>query len=191
MKIGLYFGSFNPIHMGHLVIASHVANYADVQQVWFVVSPQNPLKSSTSLLNEHQRLFLVQKAIENDNRFKACDVEFKLPKPSYSIDTLTYLSEKHPEHEFLIIIGSDSLQNIKQWKNYKELLTNYKLIVYERPGFEVNQIIDEADLCILKNAPLLNISATLIRENIRTGKNINYLVLAIVKDEIEKGGYYK
>ncbi|MBS1591721.1 MAG: nicotinate-nucleotide adenylyltransferase [Bacteroidetes bacterium] len=190
MKIGLYFGSFNPIHIGHLVIASHVANYTNVQQVWFVLSPQNPLKSSTSLLNEHQRLFLVQKAIEKDNRFKTCDVEFKLPKPSYSIDTLTYLTEKYPEHEFLIIIGSDSFQNIKQWKNYKELLANYKLIVYERPGFAIDQSIN-ANLTLLKSAPLLNISATLIRENIRLGKNITYLVPDIVKEEIEKGGYYK
>ena len=190
MKIGLYFGSFNTIHIGHLVIASHVANYTNVQQVWFVLSPQNPLKSSTSLLNEHQRLFLVQKAIEKDNRFKTCDVEFKLPKPSYSIDTLTYLTEKYPEHEFLIIIGSDSFQNIKQWKNYKELLANYKLIVYERPGFAIDQSIN-ANLTLLKSAPLLNISATLIRENIRLGKNITYLVPDIVKEEIEKGGYYK
>ncbi|NJE06780.1 nicotinic acid mononucleotide adenylyltransferase, partial [Thermococcus sp. M36] len=98
MKIGLYFGSFNPIHIGHLIIASHIADFTSVKQVWFVVSPQNPLKSSASLLNEHQRLFLVNKAIENDYRFRACDVEFKMPKPSYTIDTLTYLHEQYPEH---------------------------------------------------------------------------------------------
>jgi len=189
MKIGLYFGSFNPIHIGHLIIASHIADFTAVKQVWFVVSPQNPLKSSASLLNEHQRLFLVQKAIEKDSRFKTCDIEFKMPKPSYTIDTLTYLSEKYPEHSFQIIIGSDSFQNIQQWKNYTELIKKYTFLVYERPGYAIQNHLNAA-VEVLK-APMLDISATQIRENIKNGKSIHYLVPDVVIEEIEKGKYYK
>jgi nicotinate-nucleotide adenylyltransferase len=122
MKIGLYFGSFNPIHIGHLIVGNHVANNTDLQQVWFVVSPQNPLKPSAALLNEYHRLHLVRLAVEEEPRLKASDVEFKLPKPSYTIDTLTYLQEKYPQHEFSIIIGSDSFQNLSKWKNFELLL---------------------------------------------------------------------
>jgi nicotinate-nucleotide adenylyltransferase len=189
MKIGLYFGSFNPIHIGHLIIASHIADFTDVKQVWFVVSPQNPLKTSSSLLNEHQRLFLVQTAIEKDNRFKTCDIEFKMPKPSYTIDTLTYLGEKYPEHSFQIIIGSDSFQNIQQWKNYAELLKKYTFLVYERPGYAISNHLNTS-IQVLK-APMLDISATQIRENIKKGKSIHYLVPDVVMEEIEKGKYYK
>ena len=135
MKVGLYFGSFNPIHTGHLIIASHVANYTDMDQVWFVVSPQNPLKPSSVLLNEYHRLFLVQLAVEEDPRLRATDVEFKLPRPSYTIDTLTYLQEKYPRHEFSLIMGSDSFQNLKRWKNYELLVKNYPFIIYRRPQF--------------------------------------------------------
>ena len=119
MKIGLYFGSFNPIHVGHLIIAAHVANNADVQQVWLVVSPQNPLKTSSVLLNEYHRLHLVRLATDGDQQVKVSDIEFKLPKPSYTIDTLVYLKEKYPQHEFSVIIGSDSFQNLPRWKNYE------------------------------------------------------------------------
>ena len=126
MKIGLYFGSFNPVHHGHLMIASHVVNRTDVQQVWFVVSPQNPFKQAGSLLNEYDRLHLVNLAIENDEtRLRASDVEFKLPRPSYTIDTLIYLEEKYPQHEFAIVMGSDGFINIKRWKNADILLKKY------------------------------------------------------------------
>ena len=136
MKIGLYFGSFNPIHIGHLIIADFVANNSDVQQVWLIVSPQNPLKPSNTLLNEYHRLHLVNLAIEGNVKLKASDVEFKLPKPSYTIDTLTYLKEKYPQNEFVVVMGSDSYQNLTQWKNYTTLISNYSFIVYQRPGFE-------------------------------------------------------
>jgi nicotinate-nucleotide adenylyltransferase len=137
VKIGLYFGSFNPIHIGHLIIASHVADHTEMQQVWFVVSPQNPLKPSSVLLNEYHRLHLVHLAIEDDLRLKASEVEFKLPRPSYTIDTLTYLQEKYPQHEFSVIMGSDSFQNLPRWKNFEQLVKNYAFIIYNRPGFEV------------------------------------------------------
>ena len=190
MKIGLYFGSFNPIHIGHLIIANHIANYTDVDQVWLVVSPQNPLKRSVVLLNEYSRLHLVKIAVENNPKIKASDVEFKLPKPSYTIDTLTYLEEKYPANTFSIIMGSDSFCNIEKWKNHEILLKKYPLIIYARPDFPVqNQKLSQT-IQIL-NAPLLNISATSIREAIKTNKSIRYLVSEKVYDEIEQAGYYK
>ena len=189
MNIGLYFGSFNPVHTGHLIIASHVVNYTDVQQVWLVVSPQNPFKQSASLLNEYDRLHLVNLAIDDETRIKASDVEFKLPRPSYTIDTLTYLKEKYPQHTFSIIMGSDGFQNLPKWKNAELLIKEYPIIVYRRPGFE---IIDHwnARLTVL-DAPMLDISATLIRNNIKEGKSIRYLFSEKVKEEIERNNYYK
>jgi len=188
MNIGLYFGSFNPIHTGHLIIASHVINSTDLDEVWFVVSPQNPFKKSQGLLNEHHRLHLVNTAIEGEHKLKASSVEFKLPKPSYTIDTLTYLSEKYPRHQFTIIMGSDGFQNIDKWKNAEALLKNYKILIYKRPGFEINNT-SGADVKTL-DAPLLEISSTHIRELIRKRKSIRYLVTDAVKKEIEKNNYY-
>lgn len=189
MKIGLYFGSFNPIHIGHLIVASHVADHTDIQQVWFVVSPQNPLKPSSILLNEYHRLHLVQLAIDDDNRLRASDAEFRLPKPSYTIDTLTYLSERYPQHQFTVIMGSDSFQNLPKWKNFELLVKNYRFIIYRRPGFEITDKFS-ADLTLL-DAPLLQISATAIRENLRNGKSIRYLVPDKAREEIERNNYYK
>ncbi len=189
MKIGLYFGSFNPIHIGHLIIASYVANNTDSQQVWFVVSPQNPLKSSAVLLNEYHRLHLVHLAVEDDLRLKASDVEFKLPRPSYTIDTLTYLQEKYPQHEFSVIMGSDSFQNLPRWKNFELLLKNYPIIVYKRKAFVVTDTFG-ANLIELE-APMLEISATEIRDIIKSGKTIRYLVPEKVREEIEQNRYYK
>jgi nicotinate-nucleotide adenylyltransferase len=190
MKIGLFFGSFNPIHHGHLIIANFLLQKTDLNQVWFVVSPQNPLKHSGTLLNEYQRLFLVQLAITGENSLKASDIEFRLPRPSYSIDTLTYVSEKYPEHNFSVIMGSDSYENLVRWKNYQMILKFYKLYVYLRPGHEIQTRYEGADVEILK-APLLEISATHLRETIRNGGSIRYLVPDSVKDEIERNGYYR
>ena len=159
MNIGLYFGSFNPIHIGHLIIANHAINENIVQKVWFVVSPQNPLKASGSLLNEYQRLFLVSLAIEDNVNFKSSDVEFRLPRPSYTIDTLTYLKEKYPEDCFSIIMGSDSFSNIPKWKNYEKIIGQNKILIYNRPGFVVEKP-ESQDMIILKDVPLLEISAT-------------------------------
>ncbi len=189
MKIGLYFGSYNPIHIGHLIIGSHVANHTDIQQVWMVVSPQNPLKPSSVLLNEYHRLHLVKLAVGEDPQLKASDVEFKLPRPSYTIDTLTYLNEKYSQHQFSIIMGSDSFQNIRRWKNYELLLKNYSFIIYKRPGFEITDSY-AAKIQIL-DAPLLEISATAIRKAIKEGKSVRYLLSDTVREEIEKTGYYK
>lgn len=190
MKVGLYFGSFNPVHNGHLIIANYVRQNTSLEQVWFVISPQNPLKKSSTLLNEYHRLFLVQTSIEDEPSLKASDIEFRLPKPSYTIDTLTYLAEKYPTHEFSIIMGSDSFQNLPQWKNYEQLLSNYSIYVYERPGFKADNRYEKSNVHFLK-APLLEISSTYIRKNIRDGNSIRYLVPEKVRIEIESNGYYK
>lgn len=190
MKIGLYFGSFNPIHTGHLIIANHIVQNTDLSQVWFVISPQNPFKKSANLLNEYHRLYLVQVSIEDEPALKASDIEFRLPKPSYTIDTLTYLQEKYPSHQFTVIMGSDSYQNLSAWKNSEQLIKNYPIIVYERPGFKTVKIYEDSKTLIL-DAPLLEISSTHIRKMIKEGKSIRYLVPDKVKTEIEQNGYYK
>ena len=189
MKIGLFFGSFNPIHHGHLMVASFIANHTDLQQVWLVVSPQNPHKTQSSLLNEYDRLHLAQLAIEDDAQIKVSDIEFKLPKPSYTIDTLTYLEEKYPQHNFFVIMGSDSFQNLPKWKNFEALVKNYKFIVYRRPGFDISEKYG-ADVTYLE-APMLELSATLIRNNCKDGITIRYLVPEDVRLEIERNNYFK
>ncbi|MFT3748883.1 MAG: nicotinate (nicotinamide) nucleotide adenylyltransferase [Agriterribacter sp.] len=188
MKIGLYFGSFNPVHHGHLIIASFVANNTNLDQVWFIVSPQNPFKISAALLNEYQRLHLVRLAIEGEDKLKASDIEFYLPKPSYTIDTLAYLEEKYARHEFSVIMGSDSYQNLPKWKNAEVIMQRYTIFVYNRPGFEIN--IQNEKVVVL-DAPLLQISATQLRQTIRNGKSIRYLVPDSVKEEIERNNYYR
>jgi nicotinate-nucleotide adenylyltransferase len=190
MKIGLYFGSFNPIHNGHLIIGNYIVQHTEVEQVWFVLSPQNPLKKSGTLLNEYHRLYLIQVAIEDEPTLKASDIEFRLPRPSYTIDTLAYLEEKFPAHSFSIIMGSDSFRNLPAWKNYQQILSNYPVIVYERPGFKNENNYEGSNIIFLK-APLLEISSTYIRKNIKDGKSIRYLVPDRVRLEIEQNGYYR
>lgn len=189
MKVGLYFGSFNPIHNGHLIIANHVLQNTGMDAVWFIVSPQNPFKQNHTLLNEYHRLHLVQTAIEGETRMRAVDIEFKLPRPSYTIDTLTYLEEKYPEYEFSIIMGSDSLENIEKWKSGEVILKRYTICVYERLNYPTRHI--EGAKIITIKAPLIEISASLIRSNIKSGKSIRYLVPDSVMNEIERSGYYK
>jgi nicotinate-nucleotide adenylyltransferase len=189
MKIGLFFGSFNPIHHGHLMVASYIANHTDLQQIWLVVSPLNPHKTQSSLLNEYDRLHLAQLAIENDDQIKVSDIEFKLPKPSYTIDTLTYLEEKYPQHQFYVIMGGDSFQNLPKWKNFETLVKNYQFIVYRRPGFDVTENYG-AKMQYLE-APMLELSATLIRNNCKEGITIRYLVPEDVRLEIERCNYFK
>ena len=188
MKIGLFFGSFNPIHMGHLIIANSMLEYTDIENVWFVVSPQNPFKNAESLLNNYDRLHLVSKATENDLRIKASDIEFHLPKPSYTVTTLAYLKEKYPEHKFVIIIGSDSFQNLSKWKNFEIIVNNYQIIIYKRPGFEIENNIGAKIL--IMNAPLLEISATYIRDLIKKNKSIKYLVPENIEEEIKTNRFY-
>lgn len=189
MKIGLYFGSFNPVHIGHLIIANHLLNYTDLKKIWFIVSPQNPFKESTTLLNEYDRLHLLRLATEDDTRIKILDIEFNLPKPSYTTITLAHLEEKHPGNEYCIIMGSDSFQNLHKWKNYEAIIKNYSIYIYPRSGFEIMNNI-KAKINII-DAPLLALSATKIRQMTREGKSIRYMVPDKVREEIEKGGYYR
>lgn len=174
MHIGLYFGSFNPIHNGHLIIANHVLGHTGVDKVWFVLSPHNPLKDSHSLLNEYDRLHLVELAISDNSKFRASNVEFSLPRPSYTIDTLTYLKEKFPFEEFSVIMGGDSFQNITRWKNYAQLIEQYRLIVYRRPGFGTPEL-EGAQVQFL-DAPMLDISASFIRGEIKAKRSVRYLL---------------
>jgi len=189
MNIGLYFGSFNPIHIGHLIIANHVLNETSINKIWFIVSPQNPFKESKTLLNEFDRLHLVRLATQEDNRIKCSDIEFNLPKPSYTSNTLTFLSEKYPEHQFSLIMGSDSYQNLDKWKNYETIINNYPVYVYKREGHEINKSFDKE--AVILNAPIIQISASQIREHIRSAKSIRYLVPEIVREEIESRKFYK
>lgn len=189
MHIGLYFGSFNPIHTGHLIIANHALENSDIDKVWFVLSPHNPLKESHNLLNEYDRLRLLQMAVEDNPKFRASNVEFSLPRPSFTIDTLTYLQEKFPLEQFSVILGSDSYGNLPRWKNWERLIEQAAFIVYERPGFPVPEY-KGAKLTILK-APLLEISASFIRRQRVEQKSIRYLVPDAVAAYIEENNYYR
>ena len=189
MNIGLYFGSFNPIHIGHLIIANHVLNETPINKIWFIISPQNPFKESKTLLNEFDRLHLVRLATQDDNRIKCSDIEFNLPKPSYTSNTLAFLSEKYPEHQFSIIMGSDSYQNLDKWKNYETIINNYPVYVYKREGYEIKKTFDKE--VVILSAPIIQISASQIREHIRSAKSIRYLVPEIVREEIESRKFYK
>ena len=189
MKIGLYFGSFNPIHNGHLIIANSILNEIDLQKIWFIISPQNPFKQNNSLLNEYDRLHLARLALQDDVRMKALDIEFSLPKPSYTANTLTYLKEKYPKNNFTVIVGSDSFQNINNWKNFETIIKNYPICVYKREGFEIKKK-HNASVTIL-DSPLIEISATQIRNHIKNKKSIRHMVPEIVREEIETRRFYK
>ena len=188
MHIGLYFGSFNPVHTGHLIVANHIVNHTDIDKIWFVVSPHNPLKDSHSLLNEYDRLHLVNLAIEGNNKFRGSNVEFQLPKPSYTIDTLTYLTEKFPLERFTIIMGADSFQNIHRWKNFEQLVARYSFVVYSRTGFTIEDT--HGAKIIIIETPLLQISATYIRQQIKEKKSIKYVVPEAVEQYILANRYY-
>lgn len=188
-KIGLFFGSFNPIHIGHLIIANSMLESGGLDKVWFVVTPHNPLKSSKSLLHDFDRLDLVQAAISDNYKFEVSDVEFHLPKPSYTAYTLTHLSDKNPEKEFILIIGEDNLKNLTKWKNYSQILENYQLYVYPRPQVTKSDLSRHHNVKMVE-APLLNISATFIRKLIRDNKSIRYLVPEPVEQMIKAKGFY-
>ena len=189
MKIGLFFGSFNPLHVGHLIIANYMATQTDLQQVWLVVSPQNPLKQKNSLARDRDRLNMVQLAVENNPLLRASDIEFKLPKPSFTIDTLTYMGEKHPQHEFTLIMGGDNIATLQKWKNYELLLRGYDIYVYKRPQYDLGELALQPRVKVFE-APVMEISATYIRNCILENKSIQYLVPDSVKQYIEESRLY-
>jgi len=189
MKIGLLFGSFNPIHVGHLIIANYMANYTALDKVWLVVSPQNPLKKYSDLANTYDRLEMAKLATDNSNNIQVSDVELKLPQPSYTIDTLAHLKEKYPQHEFALIMGSDNLVSLPKWKNYKLILRDYEIFVYPRPGYENTELATHPSVTITMT-PQMELSATFIRQSIKQKKNVQYFVPDVVLDFIESKNLY-
>lgn len=190
MKIGLFFGSFNPIHVGHLIIANTMAYSTDLEQVWFIVSPQNPFKKNKSLLHEFDRLKMVEMAIADNFKLQVSDVEFSLPKPSYTIDTLTVLAERFPMHEFKLIMGEDNLVQFENWKNYEKILEYYELYVYPRPNTPAHNFKEHPKVKFIE-APLLDISATYIRNALQNKRPIRYMVPDAIEEYIRWKGFYK
>lgn len=195
-KIGLYFGSFNPIHIGHLAIAGYLTEFTDLNQVWFVVSPHNPLKKKETLLPDHQRLHMTRLGLGDNDRIKASDIEFKLPIPSYTIDTLAYLQDKHPKNQFCLVMGEDNLYTLHKWKNVTELISNYAIYVYPRPGVvkpeskQLEKILAEADYQMV-DAPMMEISSTFIRDGIKAGKDMSYFVPPATYKYIKEMHFYE
>lgn len=189
LKIGLYFGSFNPVHIGHMAIANYLVEYAGIDQLWFVVSPHNPHKKKENLLNDYDRLEMMHLAVGNDPRFRVSDVEFRLPKPSYTIDTLTHLAEKYPDHHFSIIMGSDNLMNFHKWKNSEAIVQHYGILVYPRPGFDPDTL--PISNVTIVDAPLMEISSTTIRNAILEKRDMRHFLPPKVWDYIDKMGFYR
>lgn len=199
MRIGLFFGTFNPVHVGHLVIADYMAQYTDLDQVWLVVTPQNPLKQKSTLLPDFHRLMLVKEAIDDNSRLKASDVEFTLKKPNYTIHTLTHLIERYPQHEFALILGEDNLRTLHKWFNYEQILEKHKLYVYPRALTDAEReseskssnFLSHKKVIFCKDVPIMNISSTFIREAIKQGKDTSYLLTEPVKKYVEEMNFYK
>jgi len=190
MKIGLFFGSFNPIHNGHMAIANYMVEFTDMDQLWFVVSPQNPLKEKKTLLADYHRYELVLKAIGDEDRIRGTNIEFNMPKPSYTIDTLTWLTEKHPGNNFSLIMGSDQLSVFHKWKNYKEIIRNYHRYIYPRPGVD-NGSLPLMDNASLVHAPMIEISSSFIRQAIKDEKDIRHFMPNGVWEYIREMNFYR
>jgi len=191
LKIGLYFGSYNPVHIGHLAIANYLVEYTDIDQLWFVVSPQNPHKKKTNLLDDYQRSELVYRAVEGDDRLRVSNIEFNLPKPSYTVNTLAYLKDQHPDYHFQILMGSDNLENFHKWKNYETIIENYGVIVYPRPGFDKSNVRNHKNITIAEGAPLIEISSSFIRKAIHEGKDIRHFLPLKSFEYLEEMNFYK
>jgi len=189
-KTGLFFGSFNPIHTGHLCIANYFAEFTDLHEVWLILSPHNPLKKKQSLLADHHRLELVYLALNDYPKCKVSDIEFHLPKPSYTVNTLAYLEEKYPRNEFILILGSDNLESFSKWKNHQFIIDNYKLYVYPRMNPDKSKWYDHPNVMFV-DAPLMQISSTFIRNAIREKKEIPYFVPAKAYNYMREMHFYE
>ncbi|MEO6346808.1 MAG: nicotinate (nicotinamide) nucleotide adenylyltransferase [Aquaticitalea sp.] len=192
MNIGLYFGTFNPIHIGHLIIANHLAEYSDLDQVWFVVTPQSPFKVKSSMLADHQRLEMVYRATKDYPKLRPSDIEFKMPQPNYTINTLVYLQEKFPNNTFSLIMGEDNLKNFHKWKNYELILEQYDIYVYPRLSdgklqtqFHQHPKIHHVD------APIMELSSTFIRNSIKEGKIVRPMLPENVWEYLDEMNFYK
>jgi nicotinate-nucleotide adenylyltransferase len=202
MRIGLYFGTFNPIHVGHLIIANHMAQEQELDQIWLVVSPQNPLKAKNSLLKDYHRLNMVKLAIEDNLKLRASDIEFHLPIPSYTVNTLAHLKEKYPEHVFSLIMGEDNLRTFNKWYNYEYILENYKIFVFPRTitiqeiespqteNEETLKIKNHSNIHFCENTPILKISSSFIRNEIKSGRSVKYLCTESVYNYIDEMNFY-
>lgn len=204
MNIGLYFGTFNPIHVGHLVIANYMADFTDLDQVWLIVSPHNPLKEKSTLLTDLHRLALVKIAIDDNAKLRASDIEFSLPKPSYTATTLAYLKDNYPQHDFALIMGEDNLRTLHKWYNHDVILKNHKIYVYPRvltvqEEAEVtginshigNNFADNSNVVFCDDAPVMKVSASFVRNAIRDGKDVRYLLTEPVHKYIEEMNFYR
>lgn len=189
MHIGLFFGSFNPVHIGHMVLANYMQRYTDLQEVWLVVTPQNPLKTKSTLLDQHHRLFMVELAIDDAPGIRSSNIEFKLPQPSYTINTLVHLCEKFPEHRFSLIMGQDNLHGFTKWKNYEAILKSHHIYVYPRPN-ALGSEFDTHPHVHLTQAPLMEISSTFIRNAIKEKKDIRFFLPPKVWEQIDAMGFY-
>lgn len=190
-KTGLFFGSFNPIHNGHLILANYMCEFTDLDEVWFVVSPHNPLKEQKSLLADYHRLYLCRLAVENQTHIKVSDIEFKMPRPSFTIDTLTWLSEKYPDNKFVLISGTDIFKQFKKWKNYNEILNQYSIYVYPRPNSDMGDYKEHPSIVLQNGAPQMEISSSFIRKGIKKGKNMSYWMPKNVYDYILEMHFYE
>lgn len=189
-KIGLFFGSFNPVHCGHLMIANYIVEYSDLDALWFVVSPQNPHKDKKSLLDGYHRRDMLEMAVKNDSRFEVCDIEFYMPKPSYTIDTLARLSERYPNTDFYLICGMDNLASFKKWKNYQVILDNYHLMVYPRKNYDGGELVNHESVQIV-DAPEIEISSTFIRNAVAQNKDVRYFMPEISYKYMIDMNFYK
>ncbi len=189
MKTGLYFGSFNPVHIGHMAIANYMVEFTDLDQLWFLVSPQNPFKKRHTLLDDHHRLEMVRRAIEGDERFRESDIEFKMPRPSYTIDTLAYLSEKQASNEYVLIMGSDSLPGFLKWKNADQIVRNYPRYIYPRQDYPVD-VKEHRNIRIVE-APRIEISASMIRKGIQEGKDMRHFLPPGVWKYLDEMNFYR
>lgn len=174
-KVGIYSGSFNPIHHGHVMLANYLVEFSELDELWFVVTPQNPLKKKEDLLDDDERLKMVQLAVGDDPRFFVSDIEMHLPTPSYTINTLTALSELYPDCEFVFICGMDSLQNLKNWREYQRILDNYELLVFPREGYDGSELVNSPSVKILKT-PIVEVSSTFIRNCVREGRDVRHFM---------------
>ncbi len=189
-RTALFFGSFNPIHVGHLIIANTMVQHGEVDEVWLVVSPQNPLKERATLLADHHRLAMVRRAIDNNYRLKACDIEMHLPVPSYTVVTLAALQEKHPTHEFSLIMGSDNLESLHRWRNYEHILAHHRIFVYPRPGSEHCPLASHPSVTMV-DVPMMDISSTYIRRQIQAGRDVRYLLSEPVYQYLTEMHFYR
>lgn len=199
-KVGLFFGSFNPIHIGHLILGNYIADNTDLDEVWFVVSPHNPHKKKANLLEDHHRLAMVRIAVEDNDKLKASDVEFDLPKPSYTVFTLQKLKEDHPNKEFVLIMGEDNLRSLHKWKNYEYILENHSVYVYPRirtiqeesnPEEDLNTLALHESITVLDDVPMMKISSSYIRNAVKEQKSIRYLLSDPVYKYLDEMNFYK